>query len=425
MTMSMRWIAVGLLVVAGAFRTTSESPEWSQFRGSDGQGTAQAERLPRSWGEGRNVAWKTPIHGKGWSSPILGNQDIWLTTATEDGKELSGICVDRETGKIVYDRLLFSVENPQFAHKFNSYASPTPVLDEERVYLTFGSPGTVCLDRATKAEIWKRTDIECNHFRGSGSSPILHGDLLIMNFDGSDYQFVIALDKYTGRTVWRTKRSIDFQDLDRNGKPMMDGDFRKAFSTPQIARFDRGPVLVSLGSKCLYGYDPLSGRELWRVESRISHSGSTRPTVGRDRIYYATGFPKGQLWCVNPGGAGDVTATHVLWQMKRSVSNKPSMILTDSLLFMIHDGGVASCMDAGTGEVYWQERIGGNYSASPLLHGQAIYFFSEEGKTTVIAAAKQFRVLETNELDDGFMASAAVAGNSLILRTRSHLYRVD
>ncbi len=413
------WIACAVSVLGDSIRA-----DWPQFRGPSGQGISDADALPLSWSEESNVAWKTAVHGKGWSSPVVAGDKIWLTTATEDGRRLSGICVNAESGAVLLDRILFRVDQPQFAHKFNSYASPTPATDGERVYLSFGAEGTACLDAETGELLWQRRDIRCNHFRGAGSSPILHNNLLIMNFDGSDRQFVIALDKYSGRTVWRTKRSIDFQDLNEHGQPDREGDWRKAFSTPHVAFFDGEPVLLSLGSKCLYGYEPSSGREKWRVESRIGHSGSTRPTVGKDRIFYCTGFAKGELWCVRPGGNGNVTDSHVLWKLKRSVSNKPSLILFENSVFMIHDGGVASCIDAATGRSIWQERIGGNYSASPLLHGRKIYFFSEEGKTTVAAASQNFEVLAVNQLDDGFMASPAVLENSLILRTKSHLYRI-
>lgn len=413
------WIACAVSVLGGSIRA-----DWPQFRGPSGQGISDADALPLSWGEDSNVAWKTAVHGKGWSSPVVAGGKIWLTTATEDGRLLSGICVNAESGAVLLDRILFRVDQPQFAHKFNSYASPTPATDGERVYLSFGAEGTVCLNAETGELLWQRRDIYCNHFRGAGSSPVIHNNLLIMNFDGSDRQFVIALDKYSGRTVWRTKRSIDFQDLNEHGQPDREGDWRKAFSTPHVAFFDGEPVLLSLGSKCLYGYEPSSGREKWRIESRIGHSGSTRPTVGKDRIFYCTGFAKGELWCVRPGGNGNVTDSHVLWKLKRGVSNKPSLILFEDSIFMIHDGGVASCIDAATGRPIWQERIGGNYSASPLLHGRKIYFFSEEGKTTVTAASRNFEVLAVNQLDDGFMASPAVFENSLILRTKSHLYRI-
>jgi len=403
----------------------TEAESWNQFRGPSGQGISQAESLPTQWSEQKNVTWKTPIHDRGWSSPIIQNGKVWLTTATEDGKQLFAMAVNAESGAVLYDRQLFTVEDPQFAHKFNSYASPTPVADDERVYITFGSPGTACLDGETGNVIWERKDIECNHFRGAGSSPILYNNLIFMNFDGSDHQFIIALDKATGETKWRTQRSIDYMDLDSEGKPEADGDWRKGFSTPHVAVFNGVPTLLSIGSKALYGYEPLTGNELWRTESRIGHSASTRPTVTQDMIYYCTGFSKGELWAVQPTGKGNVTDSHVSWKLKRSVPNKPSLISKDGHLFMIHDGGVASCIKADSGKPVWQERVGGNYSASPLLWKDLIYFFSEEGKTTIVKASETFEIVESNELGTGFMASPAIIDQALILRSKTHLYRIQ
>lgn len=381
------------------------------------------------------MKWKTPIHGRAWSSPvILGNQ-VWLTTATEDGRELFAICVDRDSGKIVHDLKLFEVEKPQFAHKFNTYGSPTPVIEQGRVYITFGSPGTACLDTGNGKVLWQRRDIVCNHFRGAGSSPILFGDLLIMNYDGSDHQFILALDKKTGRTVWEQKRSIDFKDLGPDGKPEADGDWRKAFATPHLAMLDGQPVVLSQGAKAVYAYEPKLGRELWRVEERTSHSGSTRPVVGHGLVFVNSGWSSGQILALRPGRNGEVIDANsdvltngplqLAWKTKRNVPKKPSLQLVDDLLFSIDDGGVASCLDATTGVEVWRERIGGNYSASPLVSGNRLYFFSEEGKATVVAASRKFEKLAESSLADGFMASPAAGGEALYLRTKSALYRIE
>ena len=182
------------------------------------------------WSETLNLVWKTPIHDRGWSSPVILGDQIWLTTSTSDGRKLYALCIDRETGRVVRDLQLFEVARPQYAHPFNTHASPTPVIESGRVCVTFGSPGTACIDTNTFKALWERRDIECNHFRGAGSSPILFRDLLIMHFDGSDHQFVMALDKRSGKTVWQTKRSIDFKDLNTDGQPFDKGDTRKAFA---------------------------------------------------------------------------------------------------------------------------------------------------------------------------------------------------
>jgi len=395
---------------------------WPQFRGPDGTGHSDARGLPSHWSETQNVIWKTAIHDRGWSSPVIYGKQIWLTSANKDGRELFVLCIDLDTGKIIRDWKLFDVAQPQFVHPFNTPASPTPVIEEGRVYVTFGAAGTACIDTRTFRVLWERRDIECNHFRGAGSSPILFRNLLLMHFDGSDRQFVMALDKTTGNTVWQTRRSIDFQDLDKNGKPADDGDLRKAFSTPQVERINGRWEMISLGAKAAYSYDPFTGRELWRVEERGQHSASTRPVLGHGMIFFPTGFPTGQLFAVRTGGEGLITDTHVAWKVKRGVPNKPSILLLDDLIYMIGDAGIASCIDARSGEQVWQHRIGGEYSASPVYADGLLWFFSEEGKTTVLKPGRVFEQVAENRLDEGFLASPAIVGK---LRTRTHLYRIE
>jgi outer membrane protein assembly factor BamB len=398
---------------------------WPQFRGPDGNGHADASQLVTSWSEQKNIKWKTAVHGKGWSSPVIWGDQIWLTTGTPDGRQLFALCIDARSGKVMRDLKLFDVERPQFIHAANSPASPTPVLEEGRVYVTFGSPGTACLDTETGKVLWERRDLECNHYRGAGSSPIVFGDLLIMNFDGSDRQYVVALNKNTGKTVWQTNRSIDFKDLGPDGKPKAEGDFRKAFATPHVARFGGEPLLISQGANAVYGYKPETGEELWRVEERQNHSGGTRPVIGHGLIFVPTGWSQGQLLAIKPGGKGDVTSSHVAWRVTKSVAKKPSALLWGDVLYMINDGGVATALDATTGRELWSERIGGNFSASPIVAGEQIYFFNEEGKGTVIAAGREFRKIAENRLASGCMASPAVSGNALFVRTKTDLYRIE
>ncbi len=398
--------------------------DWPQFRGPSGTGHSDAKGLPVRFDESNHVKWKTAIHGKGWSSPVVFGSQIWLTTATEEGTALSVICVDKESGKVLHDKVLFRVETPQFCHKFNSYASPTPVVEEGRVYVTFGSPGTACLDTATGELLWQRTDFVCNHFRGAGSSPIVTGNLLILNFDGSDAQYVAALDKKTGKTVWRTERSVDFKDLDKSGQPTAEGDYRKAFSTPEIIEQDGRAVLVSSGAKAHYGYDPLTGKELWRFEDPDHHSAATRPVAGLGMVFIPAGFSQGTVLALKPG-SGLLDDSHCVWRVKKAAPNKPSLLLIGELLYMINDGGIVSCLEAKTGTLLWSERVQGNYSAAPIFADGRIYVCSEEGKVAVLAPGREFKLLAENKLESGFMASPAVSGNALILRTRTHLYRVQ
>ena len=417
-----RLLAISLCFIATALLAADH---WPEFRGPTGDGHSDAKGLPLTFGEGDQVKWKTAIHGKGWSSPVIWGAQVWLTTATEDGTELSVLCVDKESGKVLRDEILFRVATPQFCHKFNSYASPTPAIEEGRVYITFGSPGTACLDTKTGKKLWERTDFVCNHFRGAGSSPILWKDLLIMNFDGSDHQFVVALDKKTGKTMWQTKRSVDYADLDKEGKPSGDGDYRKAFATPHV--FEQGgvPILLSSGAKAHYAYDPRTGKELWRFADPEHHSAANRPVVGLGMAFIAGGFSKGEVFALKLGGSGALPPEQAAWSIKKAAPNKPSMLLIDDLLYLFNDGGIASCVEAKTGNVLWSERFGGNCSASPIFADGRIYMGNEEGKLTVLAPGREFKVLAENKFPAGFMASPAVSGKALFLRTKASLYRIE
>jgi outer membrane protein assembly factor BamB len=417
---------------------TAEEVNWPEFRGPRGNGTTTSTHLPLRWGAQTNsatVKWDIAIHGRAWSSPVVWGRQVWVTTATEDGHELFAVCADKDTGKIVWDLKPFDVAKPQYCHPFNTYASPTPAIEEGRLYATFGAAGTACVDTRTAKVLWTRRDLECNHYRGAGSSPILYGDCVFLNFDGSDQQYVVALDKKSGKTVWQKKRSIDFDDLDSDGKPFSEGDLRKAFATCQVTVFDGRTMLLSQGSRALYAYEPVSGAELWRLEERSNYSGSTRPVTGNGLIFVPSGFPSGEVLAIRPGQAGECLDSktngpagmrlNVVWKTKQRAPKKPSLVLMDGLLYAIEDTGTATCWEALTGNVVWSEHIGGHFSASPLGAPDRMYLFSEEGKTTVLAPGRQFRKIAENEIGDGFMASPAVSGNALYLRSRTHLYRVE
>jgi len=410
-------------LLASALAWSAEN--WDQFRGPGEQGLSGSGNLPTEWSEEKNVAWRTPLEGKAWSSPVVWENRIWITNANPKGTELSVVCLDKASGKVLYDKLLWKVEKPQFCHAFNSYASPTPVLEDGLVYITFGSPYTACLKALDGEVVWKRTDFVCDHFRGAGSSPILYRDFLILNFDGADHQFVVAMDKKTGKTVWKTARSVDYRDLDANGKPKRDGDMRKAYGTPLIVKGagDRD-LLVSAGAMALYGYEPMTGKELWRVETIGTHSTSCRPVAGHGLVYATMGFSKGLLLAVRPDGKGHVSKSHVAWQYNKAAPRKPSVLLHEDLLFMVDDGGIAACLDAKSGEEIWKERIGGNFSASPIIAGGKIYLFDESGVGTVLAADRKFQLLARNELEAGCMGSPATSGDLLIVRTKKALYGI-
>lgn len=424
--MSQYWVALIFCVMAATAQA-----DWPRFRGPSGDGLAtrpgSAERigLPVRWSETENVAWKTAIPHLGWSSPVVMDGQIWLTTATAEGHDFYAICVDAKSGGIRFNERLFHTDDPEpLGNPLNGYASPTPVVEPGRVYVHFGSYGTACLDTKTFEVLWKRNDLPCRHYRGPGSSVILFEDLLILTMDGVDVQYLVALDKTTGRTVWKTDRTADWDDLDAEGKPRDEGDLRKAYTTPLIVESNGATQMISVGAKAFYGYDPRTGRELWKV-NMPAFSGAAGPVYRDGIVYVVTGFGQTELMAVRVDGAGDVTDSHVLWKTARTVPRTPSPVLVGDLLFTINDTGIAVCLDAATGEPIWQERIRGNYASSLLYADGNVYCFNQNGTSTVFKAAHRFEVVATNMLDAGCMASPAVADSALFLRTKTHLYRIE
>ncbi len=405
--------------------------DWPEFRGPWGNGhtsissSRKSIGLPLRWSETENVKWKTSIPHKGWSAPVVMNGRIWLTTATLKGHDFFVICVDANSGAISLNKKLFHTDNPEpLGNPLNSYASPSPVIESGRVYVHFGSYGTACIDTKTLEVLWKRSDLPCRHFRGPGSSPILFEDLLILTMDGVDVQYLVALDKTTGQTVWKTDRTAQWDDLDADGKPKDEGDLRKAYSTPVLIDVDGKKQMISVGAKALYGYDPADGRELWKVNTR-GFSGASRPVYGNGIAYMISGFGKTELLAVRVEGSGDITDTNIVWKTGKSMPRTPSPLLINDLLFTINDTGIIMCLEALTGKQVWTQRFRGSYAASLLYADGRIYCFDRDGKTTVFRAARQYEFLATNKLDSGFMASAAVSGKAIFLRTKTHLYRIE
>ena len=306
----------------------------------------------------------------------------------------------------------------------NCYATPSPVIEPGRVYIHFGSAGTACLDTKTGKCLWKRTDLPCRHYRGPSASPVVFENLLILTFDGADLQYTAALDKLTGETVWKTNRSVAWNDENVPGPMAKDGDLRKSHGTPLIATVGGKPQLISVGAKASYGYEPRTGRELWRVEYN-DWSSAPRPLFENGLAFIVTGLMKKELWAVKPDGQGNVTDTHVAWKLTTRVGKYASPLLVDGLIYTSADESFVTCAEAATGQVVWTERIGGKYAASPIYADGRLYFFSQDGATTVLKPGRTFEVLATNALDNGFMASPAVDGKAFYLRTKTHLYRIE
>ena len=381
--------------------------DWPEFRGPTGQGISDERGLPLTWSETRNVKWKIAIPGKGWSSPAILGDRIWLTTATDDGKSLRAICVDRNTGAITQNIEVFRIKNLGAMSPKNSLASPTPVLEGDRVYLHFGAHGTACITQ-TGEIVWKTRLEYDNGQHGPGGSPVLYENLLIVSCDGLDVQYVVALDKLTGKTKWKKLRQ-GYQ----------------AYTTPLVVRLPVGDQVISPGALRAVAYEPRTGKEIWNVKYGDGFSNVPRPVYGNGLVYICTGFQEPSMLAVRLDGRGDVTKSHVAWTLKRGVPLTPSPLLVGDELYMVNDGGIASCVDAKTGTELWRARINGNFSASPIYADGRIYFLSEEGLTVVIGPGKKFQALATNQLDGETLASMAVSGGSIFIRSRTHLYRLS
>lgn len=389
---------------------------------------ADARGLPSKWNEeeDQNIRWKVALEGFGHSTPTIGQGRVWLTSATADGHEQFVYCLDAEDGAVLHHRRVFLNEDPEpLNNETNTYASPTCALEEGAVYVHFGSYGTARLDPGTAETVWERRDIECRHFRGPGSSPMLYGDLLLLTFDGIDQQFLMALNKHTGETVWRTDRTTDYGDLDENGQPKREGDLRKAYGTPGLVAVNGKTQLVSIGSRAAFAYDVLTGEELWTIR-HDDYNASAPPSFYRDLAILNTGSRGANLLAVRlePSTRGDVTESHVVWNREKGNSDLAAPIVIGDRVYMITNGGVGSCLDAATGAELWKGRIDGTYTASPVTANGLIYFCNEEGVTTVVEAADKFRIVSRNRLAEGMRASPAIAAGRLYLRTFRHLYCV-
>lgn len=410
-----------------------EQNHWNQFRGPNGDGTTSAKDLPIEFNEDKNILWKTPIHDKGYSSPVVWENQIWLTTARADGTELFAICVDLESGDIEHDIKVFDVENPQNEHQdLNSHASPTPIVEEGRVYVHYGTYGTACLDTKTGDMIWERRNLNCDHRVRPASSPIMDEDIIFLTYDGVDVQFVAALDKYSGDTIWLEHRNVDSDfenvlkekgvtDVEKTKKEKPN-DNRKSYATPTIITYQGKKQLISPAAEVTISYDPKTGDELWRVR----HVGwgwnvACRPIFAHDMLYFTTGIEK-RLLVVDPSGSGDVTDTHIVWSHRKGSPEIPSPLIIDNRLYMINENGVVTCLDAKTGVPVWKDRVRGNYWASPFYADEKIYFINIDGSISVISVDSGFKLLANNRFDAEFVASGAVAGNKLILRSMTHLY---
>lgn len=394
--------------------------DWPQFRGPSGNSHANVSGLPTEWNETKNVAWKAEIPGKGWSSPSLYQGRLYLTSAipvmegsASGDLSLEAIAVDAQSGKLVWQKQIFlqtGATAPKI-HNKNSHASPTPVVAADKVYVHFGHQGTACLDLAGKV-LWKNDTLKYPPVHGNGGSPVLVEGVLIFSCDGGSDPFVVGLDAQTGRQKWRFDR-------------VADPSKRFAFSTPAVIEVAGQKQVVSPGAGVVNALDPATGREIWRVDYDEGYSVIPQPVFAHGLVFLSSGYNTPEIFAIRPDGQGDVTETHVAWTLKKGAPHTPSPLIVGDELYLVADKGVATCVDARTGEQHWQERIGGNYSASPLFADGKIYVQSEEGNTLVIKPGKTFEKLTDTGFAERTLASYAAGDSSLFIRTEKNLYRVQ
>ncbi|HEY7315609.1 MAG TPA: PQQ-binding-like beta-propeller repeat protein [Gemmataceae bacterium] len=389
--------------------------DWPQFRGPTGQGLVAKGELPTMWGKDKNIAWKQAIPGKGWSSPVVAGGRVYLTTAVprkgSDDLALEALCLDAANGAILWEKEVFRQDGKKSPriHSKNSHASPTPLVRDGRLFVHFGHQGTACLD--LKGEVlWKNTSFHYAPVHGNGGSPVLVDDLLVFSCDGGDSRFVVALNVADGRVRWKTNRTTPV------GKTF-------SFGTPLRIEVDGRKQIISPGSDVVTAYDPADGKEIWRVRYS-GYSVIPRPVYGHGLLFIGTGYDRPSLLAIRADGKGDVTDTHVIWKTNKAAPHAPSPLLIGDELYTVSDSGQACCRDARTGEIHWQERLGGTYSASPLFAGGKIYFQSEQGTGVVVRAGKEFKVVANNVLGERSLASPAATDGALFIRTEKHLYRI-
>ncbi len=388
--------------------------DWKEFRGPTGQGHTQATGLPVNWSETENILWKSEVDGIAWSSPVIVGNKVYLTTAVkgeEENYSLGLLCLNVHDGSPLWDKEVFEQADKVKMHKKNSHASPTPVIEGDRIYLHFGPHGTACVSLEGEV-VWKQK-FDYKPVHGNGGSPALAGDVLVICCDGGDQQFVVGLDKANGEILWKTDRDTD----PKKGF---------SFSTPLMIEVNSKTQAVCPGSDAVFAYDPQTGDEIWRVDYPGGYSVIPRPIYGQGLVFICTGYNKPTLLAIDPTGSGNVTETHLKWKIERQMPHSPSPILVGEELYVVSDKGIGSCIDAKSGEIHWQERLEGNYSASPLSAEGRVYFQDENGTTIVVKASKEFEELARNTLneDERTFASYAVEGKSLLLRSENHLYRI-
>jgi outer membrane protein assembly factor BamB len=418
--------ALSLISLCSVFiqkNVMAQDGQWTQFRGSNLDAVSTDNQVPVTWNDSTNIIWKTAIKGRGWSSPVVYNDQVWITTATLDGKEMSGVCVDFKTGKILYDLLLFTTDKPSQKHDMNSYATPTSCIEKGFVYMSFGSSGTACINTADGKVVWKRDDFKCDHAQGPGASLLLYKDFLIVDFEGTESQYIVALNKKTGELVWRADRPKEcYEHLQPIGK--------KAYITPIVMNVGGRDLLISNGSAVCNAFDIQTGKEVWRVIEGEDSSVSM-PFTENGIVYFYTGFwttadseKFTDLFAVDPSGSGDVTHSKVLWKLKSPPFQLLTPVIKDGLIYTVDGLNTLNVIDAKTGTSVYKKRLKTKYNSSPVYAAGRIYFTSDKGETLVLKAGKVLEVVAENKLPGKVLATPAICQHSIVMRTDKFLYRI-
>ncbi len=396
---------------------------WTHLRGSHLDGRAAAGSYPVFFELSDSQIWKTPLDGLAWSSPVVFGNQVWLTNATPDGSKLSVVCVDFTSGKILFDHVVYKPEEIQQMHATNSYATPTPAIEDDFVYIHYGTYGTACFNTRDFTLVWSRTDLNCQHMQGAASSLLLHRDRLIVHIEGTDVQYIAALDKRSGEMLWKRHRPLDlYKDI----APV----YRKAYTTPIVVMVEGVEQLISNGAQLCIAYDVATGEELWQLwygyDSTVG-----MPFVYNGIVYFNSGWifepdraSYVKLFAVDPRGRGDIAKTHLLWQTETDVPQITTPVVVDDNIYMVHERGTVTCLKAETGEVVWKERLRGMFNASPIYAGGHIYIFDTRGTLYILKPSGTYELVAEYSLGETVKATPAFVSGSLVVRTDKHLLRL-
>jgi outer membrane protein assembly factor BamB len=425
------WIA-GLTLFAAVLTFRCSEParspgvvrSWTHFRGSNLDAVSEEAHYPVRWDDSTNIAWKTAIPGKGWSSPVILGDQVWCTTATTDGKEMAAVCTDFNTGENLYTLKVFEPDSTYRINAINTYATPTPCIENGFLYVHFGRYGTACIATDDGRFIWKRTDLKCEHVQGPGSSPILYKNMLILHLEGMDVRYIFALDKRNGETIWQAERPAELYE------PLC-GPCRSAYITPVVIRVNGRDLLISNGAAACMAYDVETGKEVWRIVQG-ENATIAMPVVSGDLIYFYAGFvtdSEGDKYCelmaVDPAGQGDITGTGIRWRIKSPPLQLPSPVVKNGLLYTIDSGSNLICLDALSGDTVWSEKLQGKYNSSLVWAAGNIYFNSTRGETFVIRAGRTLDLIAVNSLEGEIWATPAFVDDAVIMRTSKYLYKIN